>query len=201
MVPVGGSDHKGKLRAANFSGTLNHVSTFGQAKDSNYYDGSVLQEDPEFDDDFDPDQSDDGFPVLGLAGHVDIDIFSLPRTISEPIQELLHIQNTLDRFEPSNKRQKLETNIQAINNHNNNKPSEDRAKNEVTGLLSKLYIHIWYEIFAYLELSSLVSLKCTSKACSSMLMNERIWTRSRKIHHKDLPKPVFGLKEWEMWTL
>lgn len=60
---------------------------------------------------------------------------------------------------------------------------------------------IWMEIFAYVGLPAMGGLKAVCRKFNELLQKEYIWRRCRKIHCPDMPKPAFGMKEWDMWSL
>jgi len=201
-----GPDHIETTTTLNSIHRLDHVSTSDQALNITYHDGSIIQEDPEFDDDFYINQDDDddiivSVPAISFAEEPDVSDSPFPNTITGTSQRLSHLRDTLDHHKPLSKRQKIENNTKHVNDLKNDAKLENEANDKSLGLLSKLHLHIWHEIFAHLDLSSLNTLRCTRKDWSIMLMDERIWTKSRKIHNKGLPKPAFGLREWEMWSL
>ena len=65
----------------------------------------------------------------------------------------------------------------------------------------KLSPQLWTEIFTYIGLPSIGKLRVVSKRFVELLDKEHIWRRCRKIHCPDMPKPAFGMKEWDMWRL
>lgn len=60
---------------------------------------------------------------------------------------------------------------------------------------------IWVEILGLLHPQQLGSLRCISRLFNTYINNESIWKKSRKVYFPDMPRPVFGLKEWEMFRL
>lgn len=60
---------------------------------------------------------------------------------------------------------------------------------------------IWAEIFSLLHPRQLAELRGTCRDFDKYLNSETIWRRSRKVFFPDMPRPVFGLKEWEMFRL
>ena len=62
-------------------------------------------------------------------------------------------------------------------------------------------VELWAEIFVYLQPETLGKLRRVCRHFYKALVNENVWRRSRRIHAEDMPKPVFGLREWQMWEL
>lgn len=67
--------------------------------------------------------------------------------------------------------------------------------------VDRLPPNLWTEIFTYIGLPSIGKLRVVCKRFGDLLEKEHIWRRCRKIHCPDMPKPAFGMKEWDMWGL
>jgi hypothetical protein len=60
---------------------------------------------------------------------------------------------------------------------------------------------LWTEIFSVLRPKELGQLRRVCKLFNTILNNESIWRRSRKKHFREMTRPVFGMKEWEVFQL
>ncbi|KAF3933902.1 hypothetical protein ABW19_dt0204634 [Dactylella cylindrospora] len=160
------------------------------------FDGALMLEDPEFDEDFVP-----------VAGE-DIDMTSLavpapapPVAEGEATANPLHKRGVEDADEafddgPLSKRRKLEDGEEAPVTVASPPKQTDSAVS-----VDRLSPALLTEIFTYIGLPTIGRLRSVCKRFSELLEKEYIWRRCRKIHCPDMPKPVFGMKEWDMWSL
>ncbi|EWC44916.1 hypothetical protein DRE_00975 [Drechslerella stenobrocha 248] len=67
--------------------------------------------------------------------------------------------------------------------------------------VDRLPMPLWIEIFTYIGLPGIGRLRAVCRRFDELLEKEHLWRRCRKIHCPDMPKPAFGVKEWDMWAL
>ncbi|KAK6339848.1 hypothetical protein TWF718_009238 [Orbilia javanica] len=160
------------------------------------FDGALMQEEPDFEEDFIP------------AAGEEIDLTSLAVPAPAP-PEGEHAnganqkrvidddENIVSGFEDGPARKKTRVDDAEV---------ETPGSAAVTPINStvpadKLSPQLWTEIFTYIGLPAIGKLRVVSKRFVELLDKEHIWRRCRKIHCPDMPKPAFGLKEWDMWRL
>ncbi|KAK6352222.1 hypothetical protein TWF730_009052 [Orbilia blumenaviensis] len=165
------------------------------------FDGALMQEEPEFEEDFIP------------AEGEEIDMTSLAVPAPAPAEG----ENPNGVGSSNSQKRAMEDDDNNIAAAFEDGPMRKKSRMDdgdvetpisapVTPLndalpIDKLPVQLWTEIFTYVGLPAIGKLRVVSKRFVELLDKEHIWRRCRKIHCPDMPKPAFGMKEWDMWRL
>ncbi|KAF3911187.1 hypothetical protein AA313_de0209674 [Arthrobotrys entomopaga] len=166
-------------------------------------DGALIQEEPDFEEDFIP------------AEGEEIDLTSLavpaPAAEGEATTTSMHkrsIDETddagLEETQPKRRRTDDGTGETIETPTPTNQTSITAPVSSSSSLIpsvDRLPVTIWTEIFTYVGLPAIGKLRSVCKRFDEILEREYLWRRCRKIHCPDMPKPAFGMKEWDMWGL
>ncbi|KAF3922911.1 hypothetical protein ABW20_dc0100630 [Dactylellina cionopaga] len=174
------------------------------------FDGALLQEEPDFNEDFIPAEGEE-IDLTSLAVPVPVPEGENPAGNSNTGAHKRNIDEAdesgafEDTQTPITKRRKVDetdvetppTLITIITPITTSLVSTSASATSVDRLPPVL----WTEIFTYIGLPGIGRLRATCKRFDELLGKEYIWRRCRKIHCPDMPKPAFGMKEWDMWGL
>ncbi|KAK6531945.1 hypothetical protein TWF694_003109 [Orbilia ellipsospora] len=166
-------------------------------------DGALVQEEPDFEEDFIP------------AEGEEIDLTSLavpaPAPEGDSITNItMHKRNFedtddvgLEETQPKRRRTDDGTGetIETPTTANQTGTALISLPSALTASVDRLPVSIWTEIFTYVGLPAIGRLRGVCKRFDEILEREYLWRRCRKIHCPDMPKPAFGMKEWDMWGL
>ncbi|KAF3216334.1 hypothetical protein TWF106_008508 [Orbilia oligospora] len=160
------------------------------------FDGGLMQEEPEFEEDFIPAEGEEidltslAVPAPAPAEGEHSNGANQKRTMEDDDNMAVGFEDGPTRKKTRLDDGEIETPSSAtITPVNSTVPAD------------KLSSQLWTEIFTYIGLPSIGKLRVVSKRFVELLDKEHIWRRCRKIHCPDMPKPAFGMKEWDMWRL
>ncbi|KAJ6258675.1 hypothetical protein Dda_6723 [Drechslerella dactyloides] len=171
------------------------------------FDGALMQEDPEFNEDFIPAEGEE-IDLTSLA----VPAPALPEgeagAASAVSKRGMDDDDGFDDATPVTKRRRLDdaadaelTTSATTANASTGTVSTGTSTATATCSVDRLPAAIWTEILTYVGLPGIGRLRGVCRRFSEMLEKEYIWRRCRKIHCPDMPKPAFGVKEWDMWRL